>query len=649
MKKLAFLLIFLMCLLATVMARFYTIQIEEHEQWLKKAERQHFFTIREPAPRGTFFANTDLKPGHPSFPQKLVFDIEKFHLHADPASIPDNLKETVYKHLSQLLEASPEEKDSFKEQLSRKSRNRKLVMWLTKEQREDILEWWLPFAREHRIPKNALFFVTDYERSYPFGHLLGQLLHTTRSQKNEAHGFAIPTGGLELYFDQLLRGIPGKRRLMRSPRNAFEVGDIIEKPVKGADIYLTVNHHLQMIVEEELAKGVKKCQAKSGRAIIMEPETGEILAIAQYPFFSPAYYKNYFNDPLLLQHTQLGSAIEAIEPGSVMKAFTTCAVFLANAELQNRGEELLFDPEEIIPTSNGYFPGRSKPISDTRLHYFLNLPMAIQKSSNIYLGRQMEKIITRLGSAWYRRFLYETLGFGKKTGIEFPVETAGVVPTIGKLHPNGTPQWAKCTPYSLSMGYNLLVNEFQLVRAYGVLANGGYQVQPTFVRKVISYESGQPEVIIDNTKPERKSQFPLILPPKVVEAVVKTMKYTTKPGGTCVKADIYGYSEAGKTGTARKIVNGIYQKIHRSSFIGFAPLKKPAFVLYVMMDEPKNGAAGPLFSKIGKRVLTYLGVAPDDPYGYPNGDPRADPAKADWVLESQKLEQTYYLWNSKKS
>ena len=129
--------------------------------------------------------------------------------------------------------------------------------------------------------------------------MLGAVLHTVQTVKDEKRGQAIPTGGFELAFNRYLKGVPGKRRLMRSPRNSLETGEVIASPKNGADIYFTINHCLQAIAEEEIEKGVKKSKAKSGWALMMEPRTGEILALAQYPEFYPAEYQHYLNDPLL--------------------------------------------------------------------------------------------------------------------------------------------------------------------------------------------------------------------------------------------------------------------------------------------------------------------------------------------------------------
>ena len=174
-------------------------------------------------------------------------------------------------------------------------------MWLDEETHRSVLQWWQGFAREHKIPRNALFFVKDYQRSYPYGKLLGQVLHTIQNQKDEKTDQALPTGGLELYFNSYLQGKNGKRRLMRSPRNSLETGEVIAYPEHGADIYLTINPYLQAIAEEEIERGVKKSKGKAGWAAMMDPRTGEILALAQYPSFTPPDYQNYFNDPHLIE------------------------------------------------------------------------------------------------------------------------------------------------------------------------------------------------------------------------------------------------------------------------------------------------------------------------------------------------------------
>ncbi|ADI37726.1 putative cell division protein FtsI [Waddlia chondrophila 2032/99] len=628
-------------LFSLLIFQFFKLQIAEHEKWSETARKQHFFVVKEPFRRGTFWSNTAIKKKHPEEPQKLVFDIQKHHLYIDPMSISEEHRDVIADEIARTLSLSADERKNIRDAFDRRSRSRKLAMWLDQEEKDQLLNWWSPFARRRKIPSNALYFVADYKRSYPFGKLLGQVLHTVQNQRDETTKQVVPTGGLELAFNKELRGKEGSRLLKRSPKHRFETGQVMHPSVNGQDIHLTINHILQAIAEEEVEKGVKRCGAKKGWAAMMDPGTGAILALAQYPFFYPERYPEYFNDPEKVGDTKVNAITDAYEPGSTMKPITVAISLQANDELRKRGEPPLFDPEEMMPTLDGRFPGRQKVISDTRAHSYLNLNMALQKSSNIYPARLVERIIKRLGNEWYRSALTDTFGFGKPTGIELPSESWGVVPRPGKLHPNGALEWSASTPFSLAMGYNLQATSLQILRAWAVIANGGYWITPHLVAGGGNLPSFR------------------VLDQAVIDRTVEAMKYVTKTGGSGRRADIWGFTEVGKTGTAEKIVNGRYSKKQTvASFVGFAPVKDPVFVLIVVMDEPEcrfipgvgsnlNGsiAAAPVFKEIGRRTLEYLGIPPDDPGGYPYGDPRSDPENADWVKETRQLQEIYEKWN----
>jgi len=661
-RRLVFLSLAIFIFSSLLIAQFYKIQIIEGDKWSKEADKQHYFIVKEPFMRGTFISNNTVKKGHPEAAQSFVIDVQKFHLYADPQSIPADHREKIAKTLGELIKLDHSKQPAFRSQFNHKSRSRKLAMWLDKEHHDNIMKWWLPYARAHKIPRNALFFVSDYQRSYPFGKLLGQVLHTIQRIKDEKTSQALPTGGLELYFNNYLQGKQGKRRLMRSPRNALETGEIISYPEDGANIYLTINHCLQAIAEEEIAKGVKKSKAKSGWAVMMNPYTGEILALAQYPYFMPSDYQQYFNDSTLIEHTKVKAITDANEPGSIMKPITLAIALKANEELSSRNAPPLFDPLEMMPTSNPSFPGRNKPLRDTHLHYYLNMQMALQKSSNIYMARLVERIIRQFGNEWYRKALCEDFGFSQKTGIELPSESPGVVPTPGKMFPNGNLEWSTATPFSLAMGHSIQVNSLQILRAYAAFANGGLLVKPTLVRKIVKNRpDGSQEILVDNTQESRLKQFRRIMSTETAEQIVKAMKFSTKVGGTARRANIWGYTEAGKTGTADKVINGIYRpEFVCSSFVGLAPAKNTEFILIVTIDEPEYGyepgqgrkhhggfCSAPVFREIATRSLEYLGIPPDDPYGYPVGDPRYDPKKADWLPELQRLQEMYEKWNNR--
>jgi cell division protein FtsI (penicillin-binding protein 3) len=614
-----------------LIAKFYYIQISEGKKWEEVAKRQHFFVIQEPFQRGLFWSNTEIAKHHAHKPVPFVIDLQKYHLFLDPVSIPGPLKQELAQKLGKFV-TTP---SAILKELSRRSRARRLAMWLDREKRDEINAFWLPFAKKHKIARNALYFVKDYKRSYPFGSMLGQVLHTIQSQKEEKTLQAFPTGGLELSLNQYLKGKLGKKLLKRSPRHSFETGELKEEPIHGSDVYLTINHILQAICEEEIAKGVENVGAKSGWAVMMEPRTGEILALAQYPFFDPENYPKYFNDPNLLEHTRIKAITDANEPGSCMKPFTLAVALKGNQITATKGMAPIFDPEQMFPTSNGKFPGRSKEIKDVRLHNFLNMNMALQKSSNVYMAKLIQQTCECLGISYYRSFLHDTFGFGKKTGIELHGESSGILPTPGKIHPNGSLEWSLATPYSLAMGYNLQANSLQMIRAFSVIANGGYQVRPTLIKKIVNREGN---VIVDHTNFEKQR----VLDKAVVKKVIEAMRYVMKAGGSGARADVVGFSSAGKTSTVNKLINGVYsQKHHVASFIGFLPAEDPAFVLMVVLDEPDISnrgyfggvAAAPVFQKIASRSVEYLGVSPDDP------------EKDGWKKEVKSLQEKYEKWN----
>lgn len=652
--------LFIFISFSLLIIQYFRIQVIEEEKWKGRADRQHYFHVTEPFHRGIFYSNTTLQKNHLAEKQPLVVDIKKYHLYIDPRSIKELHRDYLSKQLVNVLQVNKEKQKFIRAQFDKNSRSRRLESWLSAEQKEEINSFWHPYAKKHKIAKNALYFVSDYQRSYPYGSLLGQVLHTIQERKEEKSKQAVPTGGLEYFFHKYLKGKLGKRRMMRSPRHSFATGEVLREPEDGCDIYLTVNHMLQAICEDEIEKGVRRVKAKSGWAVMMEPRTGEILAIAQYPFFYPPDYKKYYNDKTLMEHSRIKAATDANEPASVCKAFTIATALLANEELKSRGKRVLFDPEEKIPTADGTFPGRSRPIKDTRVHHFLNMDMAVQKSSNIYMARLMQKVVDELGKQWYRSVLLDIFGFGRKTGVELPSESPGVLPKPGRVHPNGALEWSVPTPFSLAMGHNLQANTFQILRAFSLFANGGYLVKPTLVRKIVHTDrEGNEELLVDHTKEERVLSFPKVLPDHIINRTLQSIKYVTKPGGGGWRGDVFGYSEAGKTGTAKKIVNGKYSSSsYCASFVGFTPVKDPAFVLMVVIDEPDTSyrpgvghtyygsiAAAPVFKHIAERALEFMGIPQDDPYGWPSNDPRYDGERADWKKEALELKEKYERWN----
>ncbi len=646
----------LFCLL---IAQFFRLQVLEHERWKKRAEGQHYFVVKEPFRRGTFYANTSIQPGHERRRVAFAIDVPLYHLYADPKEVPPELRQEIRENIIRLLSPSLKESMKMAAELKRRCRSRRLVSWISEQQRAQFASWWRPYAKQHRLPSNVLFFVSDFRRFHPMGRLLGQVLHTIQERRDELTGKASPTGGLELSMNTYLEGSVGFRRLMRSPYNSLETGEVLKAPVNGADIELTINHGLQAIVEEELERGVKKHRAKGGVAVMVQPKTGEILALAQYPFFYPDQYQEYFNNIALAERAKIKAITDANEPGSPMKALTVSIAFKANRLLKEQGKPLLFTPLEKVPTSSGNFAGRSKPLTDVHTHKFLNVYMAVQKSSNIYMATLAGRVVRTMGEQWYRDQLAQAFGLGGKTGIELIGESSGLLPRPGKVSAGGKLEWSKGTPYTLAIGYNVQTTSLQFARAMCVIANGGVLPELTLVRKIWRTMAHGDEILVDHTTEDRVKSFPRVFDEEDMAEVVRALKFVPKYGGTAGKADIYGYTEAGKTGTSMKLVNGQYSnQAHIASFAGFAPAKDPVFVLYVALDEPWVGyipglglnhrggtCAAPMFREMARRALEFMGIPMDDPYGFPAQDPRGDPKKADWHAEIEALNRLYQQWN----
>lgn len=637
-------------LFALLLLQFYSLQVVQGERWQQAAQRQHTFLVQEPFHRGTFYVSAPSSSASRQEPIPLTVDVQHFHLFVDPLAISVEAREELISRLSVTEALDP---DWLRRELSRKSRSRRLKAGLDHNARDAVLAWWRPFARAQRIPRNALYFVKDYQRSYPHGALLGQVLHTIRERKDEDTKQAQPTGGLELYFNERLKGKLGQRRLLRSPRHAIELGELVEAPVDGEDIYLSFDLVLQQICEEEMQRAVEAAQAKAGWAVMMDPFSGELLALAQYPSFDPSSYRDYFNDPSLTEHSKVKAISDAFEPGSTMKPLTAALALEANQVRREAGEALLFSVDEKVPCHPRRFPGRSKPIKDVRDHAFLNLAMALQKSSNVYVVTLAQRIVQALGEEWYADKLRRTFGFGSATGLELPAESAGIVPRPGQR----SSAWSADTPYSLAFGYNLQVTSVQMVQAWATLANGGFLVQPTLVRK-------HPTSDDDGARAPGASalvQGQRVLTEETVSDVRRALRFSTLEGGAARRANIPGYSQAGKTGTSRKLVGGEYStEKYFATFVGFAPLSDPRFVLLIAIDEPKKEyrpgqgmgyygsvCAAPTFRRIALRSLEYLGVPPDDPSGYPWGDPRRDEQEALWREEAKALKALYEEWNSR--
>lgn len=637
-----FLALFSLLLLAFffLLIRFLQLQVIQQDKWQNLANRQHLLAVDEKPRRGSIVAQTLLK-NHPSTSFHLAIDLQAYHLQADCRKIPSYLKPLIAKSLCSLLHLDEKNRIELLQRLFVDSRNRRILEEVDSATQEKIQTYWRHFSRRHKLAANLIFFEKSWRRHYPHGSLFGQTLQTVQKRRDEKTLQAQPLGGIELACDALLSPQATQKFVARSPRHKFAYSLPLSPPKDGCQVNLTIDPVIQAIAEEEIERGVKRAGAESGLAIMLDPFNGNILAMAQYPFYNPQLYSLYWQNLSLREHSCLKFVTQAYEPGSVVKPITLALALLANQLAVQKGATSFIDPEAAVNCLPRKFTGRSKPVKDVRDYRKLNMDMALQRSSNVYFAVQADNIIKTQGSQWYSDCLKRIFGLGVKCGLGLPGESCGFVPTPNRYYPSGRPQWSAAAPYSLAMGYNLQATPIQLVRAFAVFANGGYLVQP----RLWSEPCKEP--------PSR------VLPADIVARVVTSMKYGTKPGGSVKRADINGYTEAAKSGTSEKVIKGSYSKTrHRSATIGMAPLNHPAFVLYILIDDPAyavlngigryhhgGGCAAPVFSQIGRRVLHYLGITPDDPFGYPLGDPRRDASRADWLLETERLQKLFQEWN----
>ncbi len=375
-------------------------------------------------------------------------------------------------------------------------------------------------------------------------------------------------------------------------------------PVQGHSLVLSIDKSIQYIADRELAAGVEKAQAKAGTAIVMESDTGRILALSNYPQFNCNTYSDY--EPDLWRNRGIS---DVFEPGSTFK------VVVATAAL----EAGLTRPDEMIDCQMGSITIGRHVFHDHKGYGLLSFSQILEYSSNVGAA----KLGLRLGE----QRLYEalrTFGFGSKTGIDLPGEIVGIV--------RDWHDWSGLSIGAISFGQEVGVTSIQILTAINAIANGGYRVRPSIVDRIID-EKGD---LVSVNAPERVR----LMSPRTAEAVSNAFEGVVLRG-TGRRAALEGYRAAGKTGTAQKIVDGHYSPSkYVSSFIGFAPLPHPRFTILVQIDEPKGvhyggDVSAPFFQKIAQEVLLQLRVPPDPSLPLPQFKPLvADRSTEDYIPDA---------------
>jgi cell division protein FtsI (penicillin-binding protein 3) len=408
----------------------------------------------------------------------------------------------------------------------------------------------------------------EYKRQYPEGEAAAHVVGFTSVEDNGQEG-------VELAFNKSLAGKAGSRRVIkdRLGRAIEDIGDATA-PLDGKDIQLSIDSKVQFFAYQKLRDAVQEHKAKAGSVVVLDVQTGEILALANYPSYQPNKRANI--SPAQMRNRAL---TDTFEPGSTMKPFIAALAL----------EKGLVKPETMIQTAPGKITISGSTITDSHPLGMLSVNEIIQKSSNVGTVKMAMQMQPR--EMWE---MYTQAGFGQKPQLAFP----GVV--TGKLRAYKT--WRPIEQATMSYGYGLSTSLFQLARSYSVFARDG-ELIPVTLSKVDDSASVAGVRVISA---------------KNSQAVRHMLNMATGAGGTGPKAQTMGYSVGGKTGTARKQEGKTYSdKKYRSWFVGIAPIDKPRIVVAVMVDEPSNGkfyggeVAAPVFSETVAQTLRMLGVQPD--------------------------------------
>ncbi len=396
--------------------------------------------------------------------------------------------------------------------------------------------------------------------------------------------------GLELQYDRDLKGEAGQLSFDVDAHGRSFRGKVQKPPVQGHSLVLSLDRSIQYITAKALAAGVEKARAAAGVAIVMESETGRILALSSYPFFNCNTYNEYAAD---LWRNR--SVSDLYEPGSTFKVVVAATALEAG----------LTRPSEVIDCQMGSITIGRHIFHDHKPYGLLTFSQILENSSNVGAA----KLGLRLGE----KRLYDglrTFGFGSKTGVDLPGEIPGLV--------RDWRQWSGLSIGAISFGQEVGVTSLQILCAINAIANGGYLVTPYVVDRVIDQKGD----LLQARKPARTR----ILRPETAAAIRDAFEGVVLRG-TGRKAALEGYRVAGKTGTAQKIVDGRYSNTrYLASFVGFAPLPDPRLTILVWIDEPKGQIYGgdisaPVFKEITQESLLQLHVPPNPSMPLPKFNP----------------------------
>lgn len=420
---------------------------------------------------------------------------------------------------------------------------------------------------------DGLDYIPEHSRIYPNKTLAAQILGLAGIDGDGLEG-------IEFYYDSDLKGGVVRLKVIKDAHGrVFDAEKHNKASYSGKNLILTIDRTIQFIAENALEEAAREFKPKSGIAIVMDPNTGAVLALAHYPGFNPNAYGNFHRDAWRNR-----AITDPFEPGSTMK------IFLAAAALESGCTS-----NTIFYCEDGKYSIGNNLVHDTHSYDWLSLQQIIKYSSNIGAVKVTESIGKKTLYAALRSF-----GFGQKTGIDCPGETQGALAPCNR--------WSKIDAGAISFGQGISVSAIQLITAVSPIANGGTLYKP-YIVQAITDENGR---IVKKTKPQNIRR---VISARTSGIVRRIMKTVTTEGGTGVNAALEGYSVCGKTGTAQKInARGGYAKNkYIASFVGFAPDEDPAISILVVIDEPRGKyyggtVAAPIFRKILHETLNYLNL-----------------------------------------
>ena len=415
----------------------------------------------------------------------------------------------------------------------------------------------------------GLYFQRDYKRYYPHAEVDAHVIGFTNVDDQGQEG-------LELGYNTWLSGTAGSKQILRD-RLGHVIANVanLKRPKPGHDLILSIDQRLQYVAYYQLKKTVKQYQAKAGSIVILDVETGEILAMVNQPSYNPNNRSQY-----PMKNFRNRAVTDTFEPGSTIKPFN-----LAYA-LESRK----YTPYTIINTNPGWMMVDGHEIRDEGLNYGkITLTQLLQKSSNIGAA----KVMLSLSPEKYRRLLGK-VGFGELTTSDFPGESTGRLPRHSR--------WKPIETATIAFGYGLTVTPLQLASAYMVFATGGVRKPVTFLKNVGDNADAPAERVMSS---------------RTANQLLHMMEKVVQKNGTGRRARISGYRVAGKTGTAYLAGAHGYSGYHYvASFVGIAPVSRPRLIVAVVLRDPKGQhfggiVAAPLFSEVMKECLRLLNVPPD--------------------------------------